>query len=210
MSMSLSDKRFYRDTTIKPKAGGGAIRLKHREVFLSDSLKKATEKTITDSRFNIMTALARMSMNPAPANVTTGLTQYFKTSDAADILKIKATLEKISNGINGDVTIKVSHMNAAYLEPGETKADIKNVEGYVRGGNKGDIHVTPDYVKSNAKQAVRVFIHEASHKYASTDDFDEKGYIYSDGSDFRSPGITKDQCINNADSYAYFVMMAGA
>jgi len=202
----MFDKRMYRDTSITPSAGGGKIRLKHRELFLSDSMKKATEQTVTDARFKVLTARARLSISPMPAAVATALDRYFKSGaapTAATTNGVAAILELISNGINADVNIKVSYINKAYLDPGDVREDV---EGYVRGQNVGDIHVTPEYIKGNRFQAVRVFIHEASHKYASTDDFDEKGYIWADGSDFRQPGITAAECLRNADSYAYFVM----
>jgi len=206
MSANLGTaSRFYRGTTITPSAGGGQIRLKHRELFLTDKMKNATEKTVTDARFKVLTARARMAMSPLPADVAAALTLYFKTgasASAGDTNAIIAVLELISNGINADVNIKVSQINKTYLDPGERQSDT---EGYVRG-TVGDIHVTPDYIKNNPFQAVRTFIHEASHRYADTDDFDEQGYIKADGSDFREAGISNADCLKNADSYAYFVM----
>jgi hypothetical protein len=197
--------RFYREKVITPTAGGGQVRLKHRELFLTESMQKATEQTVTDARFKVLTARARMAISPLPAEVDAALTQYFKTTgtSAIDCNVILSTLQLISNGINADVNIKVSYVNKVHLPDGLAQTDV---EGYVRGKNAGDIHVSPEYIKGNAFQAVRTFIHEASHKYASTDDFGEQGYIFADGSDFRRAGITKADCLKNADSYAYFVM----
>ena len=81
----------------------------------------------------------------------------------------------VSNGINGDVDVKISKINDAYLGPGE---NADRVDGYVRGINQGDMHVNPDrLMKPRLFQAIRTFIHEASHKFANTEDFDEKGYM---------------------------------
>jgi hypothetical protein len=75
--------------------------------------------------------------------------------------------------------------------------------------NAGDILVTRDHIMNNRFRTVRVLIHEATHKFAQTDDFDEQGYMWSAGSDFRAPGIPSARCLNNADSYAYFCMAGG-
>lgn len=212
-------KRMYNQKTISPSAGGGNIRLKHRELFLSNSLKSATENVVTDARFAVTRAVARLSIN-LEDDVKNALVKYFKTSanpGNAELARIKSTLVTTMNGISGDVSIKVSNINVARAnkfapDAGITKQNAKYVEGYVwnyASGKKGDIHVTPDYIRNNHFQAVRTFVHEATHHYASTDDFGEQGYIEADGSDFRQAGIQPNQCEVNADSYAYFVMAVG-
>ncbi len=219
MSTSLLDKRFYRGTTLKPSSGGG-IRLKHRELFLSDSLKKGTEKTVTAARGKVASAQAALA-GPMADRLKALLAHYFKlsgTPSQSDITAINAIFVLIGNGINGDVSIKASNVNPVAVKGlakqyGLTvKQIVPLVEGYVTsyGGNakrpKGDIHVKPDYITGNEFQAVRTFIHEASHRFADTVDFGEQGYMHADGSDFREDGITKEQCLVNADSYAYFAM----
>ncbi len=98
-------------------------------------------------------------------------------------------------GFKTDNTSKQRSMNVF----GDAEDEVDLTEGYVRGGDAGDIPVTRDYM-NNRFQAVRVLIHEATHKFAPTDDFDDQGYVFSDGSDFRAPLIVSAQCLNNADS----------
>jgi len=206
----MNNPRMYRETTIKPEAGGGKVRLKHRELFLSSSMKQATEDIVTDSRYRIITALAKTQSARTPA-VDQEIDRHFKTGvpvPADAINRILTVLELIRGGIVADVNIKVSNYNyAKFNDPRET---ARTTEGYIAtyrsDGHKGDIHVWPQYIKSNAWQAARVFIHEASHKYADTKDFGEQGYRYANDSDFRQPGISPADCLDNADSYAYYVM----
>jgi hypothetical protein len=66
-------------------------------------------------------------------------------------------------------------------------------------------------------RAARTLIHEASHKWASTADFGERGYVSEETWDFREGGqdekdplkvsISKPEALRNADSYAWFVFM---
>jgi len=172
-------------------------------------MKKATEAVVTDARFRVMTALAKAQFTPRIAAVTSCLQLYFKTTADRDIQTICAKLEIVMNGINADVNIKVSKANTWIMKTywDMKKSQRDEIEGYaVPGSVKHDIHVKPDYMKNNPWQAARTFIHEASHQYASTADFGTTGYIKADGSDFRRAGISPDDCLNNADSYAYFVM----
>lgn len=205
-------KRLYHSSAVKV-SDAGDIRIKHKELFLSDKMKKATEQVVTDARWKVTRTVALLNLSPLQDTVKANFSKYFKsgaTPTSNELNDVKSILELIMNGINADVSIKVRKVNSSLLEPDEK--DIKDhVEGYVttRGGSKGDVHVVPSYIKSNSWQATRVFIHEASHKYADTLDYDEQGYIFADGSDFREPGIVADQCRKNADSYAYFCMAVG-
>lgn len=134
--------------------------------------------------------------------------RYFKCQQKNTVLsKVEIIQASMRNGFNfkTDNTSKQRSMNVF----GDAEDEVDLTEGYVRGMDVGDIHVTRDYIMNNRFQAVRVLIHEASHKFCQTDDFDEQGYMKADGSDFRAPGITSAQCLNNADSYAYFCMALG-
>jgi hypothetical protein len=205
-------KRLYHSSTVKVSDAGN-IRIKHKELFLSDKMKKATEKVVTDARWKVTRTVALLNLSLLQDTVKANFSKYFKsgaTPTANELNDVKSILELIMNGINADVSIKVRKVNSSILKPNQKHLKDR-VEGYVtrRNGSKGDVHVVPSYVESNSWQATRVFIHEASHKYADTLDYGEKGYMFSDGSDFRQPGIVADQCRKNADSFAYFCMAVG-
>jgi hypothetical protein len=72
--------------------------------------------------------------------------------------------------------------------------------------SRGDIHRDRDTL-SDADMRVRTFIHEASHKYASTADHGESGYLNDSFTAFKETGMTTDQALNNADSYACFCLI---
>lgn len=58
----------------------------------------------------------------------------------------------------------------------------------------------------NDRQILKDMIHEATHAYAKTDDHGESGYLDKEGN-YRAPGMTHPEAINNADSYAGFVLL---
>lgn len=195
------------------KIGTMTVRLKHRELFMSNEVKNASIDTIEKAIRAVKVTLA-LADDDKP-KIKAAVMRYFKANDRATVLRAKAILELVQGGLtNGNLSLKTDNSSSGRLQSlGVDAGDVGLIEGYVRngsGGSKGDIHVSRDYILNNRFQAVRTFIHEASHRFANTDDFDEKGYMEADGSDFREPGITAAQCLKNADSYAYFCMALGA
>jgi hypothetical protein len=65
-----------------------------------------------------------------------------------------------------------------------------------------DIHLGSDIFNS-PEYAIFVILHEATHKYANTEDYDIQGYTaYLDSLAYKKPGLTKAQALKNAESYA--------
>jgi hypothetical protein len=195
------------------QASFGKIRLKHRELFFDSAAEAASLETVEKAYLTLRRTIGWLAHRDAN-KLKTAMQLYFK-SDTAEAGTVQGILEITINGINnGKLSLKTDNTSAHRFEKalGVDKGDVPYIEGYVRngsGGKKGDIHVTRDYIMNNRYQAVRTFIHEATHRFANTDDFDEQGYMEADGSDFREPGITAAQCLRNADSYAYFCMAMG-
>jgi hypothetical protein len=192
------------------KAGDVKVRLKHRELFFANDTKKASIETVQKAHAVLQTTIAKIT-GGAPTTLA-HFNLYFKGYSHDICLKVKATLELVMGGMtSGDLSMKTDNTTVKRFTNtlGVDAGVVPYIEGYVRGRNVGDIHVSRNYIMNNRFQAVRVFIHEASHKFAATDDFDERGYMHADGSDFREPGITPAQCLVNADSYAYFCMAEG-
>ncbi len=131
-----------------------------------------------------------------------------------EVQATRATLELVQNGMNnGKLSLKTDNSSSKRLQGfGVAAANIQDIEGCVREvgtAGVGDIHVKRDYIINNRRQAIRTFIHEATHRFANTKDFGESGYVEADGTAFRAAGLTKDQAIVNADSYPYFCMSLG-
>jgi hypothetical protein len=192
------------------KTSFGKVRLKHRELFFSREAERNSIETVEKAYSAVRQTIAVMMSGGTKAKrkLDQAMQTYFKCDNT---LKVMATLELVQNGMKGGYSLKTSNTsfsrNVNFF--GDKPDEVDLTEGYVRGGNIGDIHVRRDYIMNNRFQAVRALIHEATHKFADTEDFGEKGYIYADGSDFREQGITYDECLINADSYAYFCMALG-
>ena len=72
----------------------------------------------------------------------------------------------------------------------------------------GNITVSGGLLNAEKKQGVMTFIHEATHRYANTLDFDEPGYS-NDGVTYNQPGLTTRQALSNAESYGWFAYKVG-
>lgn len=197
----------------KKSSSFGGVRLKHRELFLDKQAAKASMETV-EQAFSTVQRTIGWLRHPEAKILKDAMQLYFK-SGTDKIGRIQPVLELVQNGMqSGKLSFKTDNTSTKRFSGAFNvdADDVPYIEGYVRNGannTKGDIHVTRNYIMNNRFQAVRVFIHEATHRFASTADFDEQGYMHADGSDFREPGITPDQCLNNADSYAYFCMAVG-
>ena len=148
------------------------------------------------------------------------MARYFKCApggpDQNDVNTVLKKLELVMNGINTKINLKVAADDDAYGYVG-FRGGIKGVMRGVfskrhnnigtRGGkmvSRGDIHLDRD-VLDDEGLAIITFIHEATHKYASTADHGGySGYLANDGVAFEAPGLTRTQALNNADSYAWF------
>jgi hypothetical protein len=87
----------------------------------------------------------------------------------------------------------------------------EGTEGWVgnRNGSQGRIHLNSDVVRTYSEGKIaRVIVHEASHKYANTDDVDLLNDGTDDGSGYKWDGLKFNNkgyvgLENNADSYAW-------
>ena len=71
------------------------------------------------------------------------------------------------------------------------------------------IHISKRDMLRDADLGVKVLIHEATHRYANTLDHGDAGYRRQNDRDWGAPGLTVDQALNNADSYACFAVRIG-
>jgi hypothetical protein len=83
------------------------------------------------------------------------------------------------------------------------------------------MYLNSDYIRHwqrnrRAFKGVMVYIHEATHLYARTDDHNQAGYLIdglvmdANQYPYREAGLTSAQALNNADSYAGFVYEAAS
>lgn len=165
--------------------------------------------------------------------------RYFRTADswvdAQDTQKIHDKILLISNGLNADIDLKihrivpekgvqevgfvnswaeVHHPKKRHDEVHRREVPTKDDPNKYIAGNflYGKIHITPEQV-SSGRSGVRTLIHEASHRYTGTEDHcycnaDGTGFL-QEPQKFRKGIPIKDQLLNNADSYAWFILKVG-
>jgi hypothetical protein len=126
-------------------------------------------------------------------------------------------------GFGGSLNLKVTVEGSAYgyvnkhddrfgfLEKIRSKTGGKSswnsgvdmrAQGGPRGTKRGDIHLDSDVIDKGPMFAALTLIHEGTHTFASTGDY---CYVDEDNGQYEGP-ITKGEALNNADSYAYFVV----
>jgi len=168
-----------------------------------------TFATIRTAVINLRIAAARVSGALAGAGnrgalsgkVAAAFAKYFEITGPAtpaDFTKVVNKCQKISQGVNAPLTL------AAIVR---WRGGNTGTQGYVRG-TEGRIHISlSEYGGgSNVEQQV-IILHEASHKFANTDDW---AYWQKNSGTWdiqQAPFDTANAC-RNADSYGYFIQEA--
>lgn len=126
-----------------------------------------------------------------------------KTGLANTTIKVYS---KAHNDPNGRTAGYVTSYWGKHADQKHRNLGIYNGSSGSRAAFKGDIHMGSSIVKNGTQlENAVLFLHEATHKYAGTADFGEKGYTTDKGY-YREAGLTPAQALNNADTYARFVM----
>ena len=139
---------------------------------------------------------------------------FVNAPDPAAVSTVSSVLTTVNNCIRKEHGIKIRNDDDAYGYVNISFTGRKHLtNGMVFHDEDGDvitrvgeIHIDKATVRTDMKMAVITYIHEATHKFVNTDDYGDQGYFKSDGSTFCAPGINWQQALNNADSYAYFVL----
>jgi hypothetical protein len=203
---------------------------------LTNLERAALAQTIEESRRIVGEVIGLLMWNvktgngAGAANIDALAGRYFKTGGALTTDQrnlVIAKLELVHNALNLSVNVKlharVGSTGAVRYQGGATGVARGIFEPGrnlgTRGADtvsRGDIRLQRsmfgggayDAAISNDDMAVLTFIHEATHKYASTADHGNDGYIHNDGQSFWANGLTMAQALNNADSYAWFCFAA--
>ncbi len=222
---------IWRGTTAVPTIGPG-VHLKFKVLSGGDQWSAGATRAVGDARLMMRYMLGKLK------NGWNGLSDdqkavgdyYFQLGGGApngtefDI--IRQTLQMTSNGLfGGGLNVKVTVEDTAngyvgmhdgrfgILEKLREKTGGKSrwtpgthiqAQGGPRLTKMGDIHLDSDAIDKSPAFAALTLIHEATHKFASTGDY---RYVAESTGQYEGP-ITKAQALNNADSYAYFVVGA--
>ena len=188
---------------------------------LSQSEGEGIGRLIDGARAVLRRALALMA---APDTLPDGVDRlwqilFLARINGGDFARVHARLETLSGCLHNTVTIKVMDLGRrcgyvrSYLDP-RTKKQMpgkQRTEGTKLGHQvfRGDIHIDRCLLEdANFDMGIVTLIHEASHKYASTEDHGEPGYFNEETyGGYRAAGLTAAEARNNADSYAFFVFL---
>lgn len=149
-------------------------------------------------------------------------TRYFLAPDTgpstSDLETIKNIILLTANGLASDVTIKVGdhagkgdedvHGQVNYKVKATAKPYHNQVLDLDDGitYRAGAVMMDDDTLLNGGRLAVVTLIHEATHKYAGTND-----YCYFEDDSYNPDGVFTDkiEALKNADSYAWFVYKMG-
>jgi hypothetical protein len=172
------------------KAGGDQAKIAAaKAAYLSQ--KQAHSKTKADTKAAMDKPTGAGVGGAAGFSAPTAKITAVTTETKASLLSV---LPKIERGLSQDQEL---------VDVNPTKVD-KDELGYVSPWthlfSRGRIHLKFDLLdKRPAPEIARLLVHEASHKYAKTDD-----HAYFENQ-FKVAGITNKQARDNADSYALYV-----
>jgi hypothetical protein len=211
----------YRDYPLLQRADG-AVRARARgEIDLTRSEGDGIGRLIDGTRAVLRRALALLG---SPQNLPDGTDRLFELLFLTPIerqayQRVHARLETTSTCLHNQLTLKVIDVGRrvgyvrGYLDPQTKKPNPskQRTEGTKLGVQvyRGDIHIDRSLLTAeNLDMGIVTLIHEATHKFASTEDHGTAGYFNEDCyAGYRAPGLTSAQALNNADSHAFFAFL---
>jgi hypothetical protein len=217
---------IWRSLRNSAPTGDPAIHVKYTGLSISTEKKDSATEAVVRARSMVSFVVAKLGsleeMNSSKV-VSLRARNYFKLdgpATQAEFDLIKSVLVMIQTGLNSDMNIKVSPVagKAGYVRRHDAPRKARWTQGtrtHDKAGNplnasedvyRGDIHITKEQLKKDIRYQAKNVVHESSHKFASTSDFGERGYTNDQGGAFRKTGLTKDEALNNAESYAQFVL----
>ncbi len=205
-------KRMYASTTVR--ANGVEIKVRQVVGFGNRQVPRNMTRIAAAAQSWLQACLAETKTRDMRPGVTAAYQKCFlHTPGPISINAVRSTLWTTLNGLRAAHSVKVRNDDDAYgyvkSYYGGRRHLINGVRAFDEDGDqvarKGDIHLDTSTVKNDLPMAVITYIHEATHRFANTNDYDQRGYFRSDGTDFESPGLTAFQAVLNADSYAYYV-----
>ena len=206
--------------------GGQTVHLRHRVPWLPASATSAILDQVQRAKSMLSATIAVMHSATNPATrfndwATLAIQHartYFLIPDVGPPFEqwseILAVLELTYNGLNSDVTLKlgadgdVGYVSRHRVAAG-TPGAVMISDGNYRTHEGHAIHISKRDMLRDADLGVKVLIHEATHRYANTLDHGDAGYRRQNDRDWGAPGLTVDQALNNADSYACFAVRIG-
>jgi len=193
----------------------GGVKINVRQVLGSGDkeIRERVKRIATTAQGWLGAAVPELRSNMPPAIAAVYQTCFNHAPDPAAVSTAKAVLSTTSSSLREPHGIKVRNDDDAYgyvnLSYGGRRHLTNGTAFYDQDGDAihrmGEIHIDKQTIRTDMTMAVITYLHEATHRFANTDDHGDQGYFKSDGSSYIQPGLTWQQALRNADSYAYFV-----
>ncbi len=204
-------KRLYISKDII--VGGVTIAVRQVAGFGDSDVRERVKRIAASAQGWLKTTLPEVRSNMDPGVAAAYQTCFIQAPNSAAVSTVKAVLTTMNNSLTRPHGIKVRNDDDAYgyisLSYGGRKHLTNGVVFFDADGDQihsmGEIHIDTQTIRTDMTMAVITYIHEATHRFCNTDDHGDKGYFKSDGSSYCQPGLTWNQALINADSYAYFV-----
>jgi hypothetical protein len=204
-------KRIYRSKTIN--ANGTPVIV--RQVFgKGDSQARQKMVSIASAAKGWLThALPECRSNPSPGVADAYESCFIQPPSSAGMNTVRSVLSQVSSRLTSKYGVKILDDSDAYgyvsRRYGGRVHLVDGVIQYDEDGDaissRGEIHLDKTTVLTNPLLATITLIHEATHKFSNLRDFGNQGYFKDDFSGYVAPGLTWNNALRNADSYAIFV-----
>jgi hypothetical protein len=203
-------KRIYKTTTIRPNG----VEVSVRQVLGrgQERVPTAIQEAAIKARQWLSAALLA---DPRTDSRVASIFRHCFLSDgsSADVSTVKAVLTTLNNSLSRSYAVKVNTDNDGTL--GYVKRSYDGRPHLVNGMNhfdsdgdqisrRGEIHVCLLAIDKGNDMATITLIHEAAHKFANLRDHGNRGYFDNNNRTYCTGGLTHEEALLNADSYAVF------
>lgn len=212
------------------QVGATQLRVKIRHAGHRTEITNKLGSELANAQQLLQTTMAQLNRHELGASGKRFAARYFLVPDTGpskeDLEKIKKIIEMTMNGLGSSkMTIKIGLMAGKNDDGSDddvhgevtqrprsaprTKHSYHNTVRDLDDGKKyvtGAIRMDQDTLLKGGRLAVVTLIHEATHKYAGTND-----YCYFDDDSYTPDGTfdDKNEALKNADSYAWFIYKMG-
>ena len=180
-------------------AGGTRIKLQQVLGYGSSQVSEYVKLAVTDAKDRLLLVLGYQKYRESIAFQKYFNPQALEHPFDEDVAAstVKSVLQKMALGLSANHGIKIVDL-------------AQGKYGYVSNygaGHQGDIHLAKGPILAKKLDLVAMtYIHEASHKFAQTKDHGGRGYLASRNLEYAEPGLTWSEALDNADSYAGYVI----
>lgn len=198
---------------------GQTIQLRHRGIWLAKGEQKVIMSQLTRARGLLSSTIAAISSGPSNSDNNHAGTYFVTGLSSGEWLQVMAKLELTYHGLTNDFTLKLGvrgqskegtlgYVTSDIVPIGTPGSFVDSDGDNVRFGSH-TVHISKKKMLEDHEIGVITLIHECTHKFASTDDYDPRGYRNNADTGWQAPGLTHAEAMNNADSYAYLAYHMG-